>query len=69
LQERNHTHKEYTVFQHLALENNQLTWGDFFNEVFHENNLADKEFHASLRIINPPPILDQIELGNTSVKK
>jgi hypothetical protein len=36
--------------------------------VFHEDDLSNKEFDASLRIINPPPILDQIELGNTSVK-
>ncbi len=36
--------------------------------MFHEDNLLNKEFDASLRIINPPPILDQIELGNTNVK-
>jgi hypothetical protein len=36
--------------------------------VFHEDNLPNKEFDPSLRIINPPPILDRIELGNTSVK-
>jgi len=36
--------------------------------LFHEDNLPNKEFDASLNIINPPPILDQIELSNTSVK-
>jgi len=36
--------------------------------MFHEDNLPNKEFDASLNIINPPPILDQIELGNISIK-